>query len=447
MNKRKYFGTDGIRGKVGENPITHDFILKLGWAAGKVLAHHGSRKIILGKDTRISGCMLESALEAGLSAAGLSTRFTGSIPTPAIAYLTRTYRAEAGIVISASHNPYYDNGIKFFSINGTKLPDIVEEAIEAEMEKPLICVESAKLGRANRISDANGRYIEYCKGTFPSEHSLNGLKIVLDCANGATYHIAPNVLTELGAEIVAIGCEPNGFNINHGCGSTDVTMLQKRVIEEKADIGIAFDGDGDRVIMVDHLGNRIDGDQIIYIIARDELQQHQLHGGVVGTLMSNIGLELALKKLSIPFIRAKVGDRYVLEKLQEQGWRLGAENSGHIILLNKTTTGDGIIAGLQVLSAMIRNEMSLYDLCYEIKLMPQLLINVRFSGTNNPLATSDVLNVVKKVEKELSGIGRVLLRKSGTESLIRIMVEGESKNQVTIMANLIADVVKQVEDN
>ncbi|MGP1957954.1 MAG: phosphoglucosamine mutase [Arsenophonus sp.] len=447
MNKRKYFGTDGIRGKVGENPITHDFILKLGWAAGKVLAHHGSRKIILGKDTRISGCMLESALEAGLSAAGLSTRFTGSIPTPAIAYLTRTYRAEAGIVISASHNPYYDNGIKFFSINGTKLPDIVEEAIEAEMEKPLICVESAKLGRANRISDANGRYIEYCKGTFPSEHSLNGLKIVLDCANGATYHIAPNVLTELGAEIVAIGCEPNGFNINHGCGSTDVTMLQKRVIEEKADIGIAFDGDGDRVIMVDHLGNRIDGDQIIYIIARDELQQHQLHGGVVGTLMSNIGLELALKKLSIPFIRAKVGDRYVLEKLQEQGWRLGAENSGHIILLNKTTTGDGIIAGLQVLSAMIRNEMSLYDLCYEIKLMPQLLINVRFSGTNNPLATSDVLNVVKKVEKELSGIGRVLLRKSGTESLIRIMVEGESKNQVTIMANLIADVVKQVEDS
>ncbi|MGP1930358.1 MAG: phosphoglucosamine mutase, partial [Arsenophonus sp. ET-DL12-MAG3] len=385
MNKRKYFGTDGIRGKVGENPITHDFILKLGWAAGKVLAHHGSRKIILGKDTRISGCMLESALEAGLSAAGLSARFTGSIPTPAIAYLTRTYRAEAGIVISASHNPYYDNGIKFFSINGTKLPDIVEEAIEAEMEKPLICVESAKLGRANRISDANGRYIEYCKGTFPSEHSLNGLKIVLDCANGATYHIAPNVLTELGAEIVAIGCEPNGFNINHGCGSTDVTMLQKRVIEEKADIGIAFDGDGDRVIMVDHLGNRIDGDQIIYIIARDELQQHQLHGGVVGTLMSNIGLELALKKLSIPFIRAKVGDRYVLEKLQEQGWRLGAENSGHIILLNKTTTGDGIIAGLQVLSAMIRNEMSLYDLCYEIKLMPQLLINVRFSGTNNPL--------------------------------------------------------------
>ncbi|MGP1871104.1 MAG: phosphoglucosamine mutase [Arsenophonus sp.] len=447
MNKRKYFGTDGIRGKVGENPITHDFILKLGWAAGKVLAHHGSKKIILGKDTRISGCMLESALEAGLSAAGLSAIFTGSIPTPAIAYLTRTYRAEAGIVISASHNPYYDNGIKFFSINGTKLPDIVEEAIEAEMEKPLICVESAKLGRANHIADANGRYIEYCKGTFPNEHSLNGLKIVLDCANGATYHIAPNVLTELGAEIVAIGCEPNGFNINHGCGATDVTMLQKRVIEEKADIGLAFDGDGDRVIMVDHLGNRIDGDQIIYIIARDELQQHQLHGGVVGTLMSNIGLELALKKLSIPFIRAKVGDRYVLEKLQEQGWRLGAENSGHIILLNKTTTGDGIIAGLQVLSAMIRNEMSLYDLCYEIKLMPQLLVNVSFSGTNNPLATSDVLNVVKKVEKELSGIGRVLLRKSGTESLIRIMVEGESKNQVTIMANLIADVVKQVENS
>lgn len=444
MSKRKYFGTDGIRGKVGENPITPDFVLKLGWAAGKVLARHGSRKIIIGKDTRISGYMLESSLEAGLAAAGLSAAFTGPMPTPAIAYLTRTFRAEAGIVISASHNPYYDNGIKFFSIDGTKLPDDVEEAIEAEMEKPLTCVESAELGRASRIVDAAGRYIEYCKGTFPSDQSLSGLKIVLDCANGATYHIAPNVLTELGAEVIAIGCEPNGLNINQGCGATDVELLQKRVVAEKADIGIAFDGDGDRVIMVDHRGNRVDGDQILYIIARDVLRQGQLHGGVVGTLMSNMGLELALQQLDIPFIRAKVGDRYVLEKLQEQVWRLGAENSGHIILLDKTTTGDGIIASLQVLSAMIRNEMSLYDLCCEIKLMPQILVNVRFSGTHNPLATKDVLNVVNQVEKELAGRGRVLLRKSGTEPLIRIMVEGENEKQVTAMANRIAEVVKQV---
>ncbi|MFV9996834.1 MAG: phosphoglucosamine mutase [Arsenophonus endosymbiont of Dermacentor nuttalli] len=444
MSKRKYFGTDGIRGKVGENPITPDFVLKLGWAAGKVLARHGSRKIIIGKDTRISGYMLESSLEAGLAAAGLSAAFTGPVPTPAIAYLTRTYRAEAGIVISASHNPYYDNGIKFFSIDGTKLPDDVEEAIEAEMEKPLTCVESAELGRASRIVDAAGRYIEYCKGTFPSDQSLSGLKIVLDCANGATYHIAPNVLIELGAEVIAIGCEPNGLNINHGCGATDVAMLQKRVVAEKADIGLAFDGDGDRVIMVDHRGNRIDGDQILYIIAHDELRQGQLHGGVVGTLMSNMGLELALQELGIPFIRAKVGDRYVLEKLQELGWRFGAENSGHIILLDKTTTGDGIIAGLQVLSAMIRNDMSLYDLCREMKLMPQVLVNVRFSGSHDPLSTEDVLNVVNQVENELAGRGRVLLRKSGTEPLIRIMVEGEDEKQVTAMANRIADVVKQV---
>lgn len=443
MSKRKYFGTDGIRGKVGENPITPDFVLKLGWAAGKVLARHGSRKIIIGKDTRISGYMLESSLEAGLAAAGLSAAFTGPMPTPAIAYLTRTYRAEAGIVISASHNPYYDNGIKFFSIDGTKLPDDVEEAIEAEMEKPLTCVESAELGRASRIVDAAGRYIEYCKGTFPSDQSLSGLKIVLDCANGATYHIAPNVLTELGAEVVTIGCEPNGLNINQDCGVTDVALLQKHVVAEKADIGLAFDGDGDRLIMVDHRGNRIDGDQIIYIIARDALRQGQLHGGVVGTLMSNMGLELALQQLDIPFIRAKVGDRYVLEKLQEQGWRLGAENSGHIILLDKTTTGDGIIAGLQVLSAMIRNKTSLYDLCREVKLMPQVLVNVRFSGTHNPLVTEDVLNVVNQVENDLAGRGRVLLRKSGTEPLIRIMVEGENEKQVTAMANRIAEVVKQ----
>ncbi|AKH63673.1 MULTISPECIES: phosphoglucosamine mutase [Photorhabdus] len=442
MSNRKYFGTDGIRGKVGDSPITPDFVLKLGWAAGKVLARHGSRKIIIGKDTRISGYMLESSLEAGLAAAGLSASFTGPMPTPAVAYLTRTFRAEAGIVISASHNPYYDNGIKFFSIDGKKLPDDVEEAIEAEMEKPLTCVESAELGRANRIVDAAGRYIEFCKGTFPSEQSLNGLKIVLDCANGATYHIAPNVFRELGANVVTIGCEPNGININEKCGATDVRLLQQRVVEEKADVGLAFDGDGDRVIMVDHLGQKVDGDQILYIIAREALRQGQLRGGVVGTLMSNMGLELALKQLGIPFLRAKVGDRYVLEKLQEEGWRLGAENSGHVILLDKTTTGDGIVAGLQILSAMVRNHMSLHDLCSGMKLLPQVLVNVRFSGSHDPLQSENVISVAKSVEAELNGRGRVLLRKSGTEPLIRVMVEGEDDVQVTALAHRIADAVK-----
>ncbi|MFN6756213.1 phosphoglucosamine mutase [Proteus mirabilis] len=444
MSERKYFGTDGIRGKVGDSPITPDFVLKLGWAAGKVLARHGSRKIIIGKDTRISGYMLESALEAGLAAAGLSASFTGPMPTPAVAYLTRTFRAEAGIVISASHNPYYDNGIKFFSIDGTKLPDEVEEAIEAEMEKPITCVESAELGRANRIVDAAGRYIEFCKGTFPNENNLNGLKVVVDCAHGATYHIAPNVFRELGAEVITIGCEPTGININDECGATDVRMLQKRVLEEGADVGLAFDGDGDRIIMVDHKGLKVDGDQILYIIAREALRQGQLRGGAVGTLMSNMGLEIALKQLGIPFVRAKVGDRYVLEKLQEKDWRLGAENSGHIILLDKTTTGDGIVAGLQVLSAMVRNHMSLHDLCSGMKLLPQILVNVRFTGNHDPLQSTEVQQVAKEVEAELGGKGRVLLRKSGTEPLIRVMVEGENEEQVTAMANRIADAVKHV---
>ncbi len=444
MSERKYFGTDGIRGKVGDSPITPDFVLKLGWAAGKVLARHGSRKIIIGKDTRISGYMLESALEAGLAAAGLSASFTGPMPTPAVAYLTRTFRAEAGIVISASHNPYYDNGIKFFSIDGTKLPDEVEEAIEAEMEKPITCVESAELGRANRIVDAAGRYIEFCKGTFPNENNLNGLKVVVDCAHGATYHIAPNVFRELGAEVITIGCEPTGININDECGATDVRMLQKCVLEEGADVGLAFDGDGDRIIMVDHKGLKVDGDQILYIIAREALRQGQLRGGAVGTLMSNMGLEIALKQLGIPFVRAKVGDRYVLEKLQEKGWRLGAENSGHIILLDKTTTGDGIVAGLQVLSAMVRNHMSLHDLCSGMKLLPQILVNVRFTGNHDPLQSTEVQQVAKEVEAELGGKGRVLLRKSGTEPLIRVMVEGENEEQVTAMANRIADAVKHV---
>ncbi|MGC0984015.1 phosphoglucosamine mutase [Pantoea agglomerans] len=444
MSNRKYFGTDGIRGKVGEAPITPDFVLKLGWAAGKVLARHGSKKIIIGKDTRISGYMLESALEAGLAAAGLTAAFTGPMPTPAIAYLTRTFRAEAGIVISASHNPFDDNGIKFFSSEGTKLPDDVEEAIELEMEKPITCVESAQLGRASRIVDAAGRYIEFCKGTFPSELNLNGLKIVVDCANGATYHIAPNVLRELGATVIAIGVQPDGMNINKECGATDLKMLQQRVLAEKADIGLAYDGDGDRIMMIDHLGDKVDGDQILYIIAREALRQGQLRGGVVGTLMSNMGLELALKQLGIPFTRAKVGDRYVLEKMQEKGWRLGAENSGHVILLDKTTTGDGIVASLQVLTAMMRNHMSLHDLCSGMKMLPQVLVNVRFAGEHDPLQSDSVKAVTADVEKALAGRGRVLLRKSGTEPLIRVMVEGENEAQVTELANRIADQVKAV---
>lgn len=444
MSNRKYFGTDGIRGKVGDSPITPDFVLKLGWAAGKVLARHGSGKVIIGKDTRISGYMLESALEAGLAAAGLSASFTGPMPTPAVAYLTRTFRAEAGIVISASHNPFYDNGIKFFTIDGTKLPDEVEEAIEAELEKPLTCVESAALGKASRIVDAAGRYIEFCKGTFPSELSLNALKIVVDCANGATYHIAPSVLRELGAKVITIGCDPDGMNINEECGATDVRQLQQRVLAEKAHVGLAFDGDGDRLIMVDHEGNKVDGDQILYIIAREGLRQGQLKGGAVGTLMSNMGLELALKQLGIPFTRAKVGDRYVLEKMQEKGWRIGAENSGHIILLDKTTTGDGIVAGLQVLTAMVRNHMSLHDLCSGMKLLPQILINVRFAGEHDPLESDEVKRVTAEVEKQLAGRGRVLLRKSGTEPLLRVMVEGEDAELVEKLANRIADAVKAV---
>ncbi len=444
MSNRKYFGTDGIRGKVGEAPITPDFVLKLGFAAGKVLARSGSRKVLIGKDTRISGYMLESALEAGLAAAGLSAAFTGPMPTPAIAYLTRTFRAEAGIVISASHNPFDDNGIKFFSAEGTKLPDEVEEAIELELEKPLTCVESAELGRASRIVDAAGRYIEFCKGTFPSELSLNGLKIVVDCANGATYHIAPNVLRELGAKVIAIGVQPDGMNINKECGATDLRMLQQRVLDEKADLGLAYDGDGDRIMMVDHLGMKVDGDQILYIIAREALRQGQLRGGVVGTLMSNMGLELALKQLGIPFTRAKVGDRYVLEKMQEKGWRMGAENSGHVILLDKISTGDGIVASLQVLTAIVRNHMSLHDLCSGMKMLPQILVNVRFSGSHDPLESDSVKAVSAEVEKTLAGRGRVLLRKSGTEPLIRVMVEGEDEALVTELAHKIADAVKAV---
>ncbi|MCO6538165.1 MAG: phosphoglucosamine mutase [Gilliamella sp.] len=442
MSNRKYFGTDGIRGKVGQYPITPDFALKLGWAAGRVLAKDGVKKVLIGKDTRISGYMLESALEAGFASAGVAAAFTGPMPTPAIAYLTRTFRADAGVVISASHNPFYDNGIKFFSTEGKKLDDTIELEIEAELEKEIDCVESKQLGRASRITDAAGRYIEFCKSTFDHDLSLSGLKIVVDCANGATYHIAPKVLRELGAQVIKIGCEPDGVNINENCGATDIKALAKRVIDEKANLGFALDGDGDRIIMVDHEGRKIDGDLIIYIIAREALRQGQLKGGVVGTLMSNMGLEIALKNLGIPFARAKVGDRYVLEKLIEKNWRLGAENSGHVLLLDKTTTGDGIIAGLQVLAAMIRNDMSLADLCSGMTMLPQVLINVRFSGENDPLNSDEVKAAIKHAEKQLGHNGRVLIRKSGTEPLIRVMVEGSNENEVQKLAETIATAVK-----
>ncbi|MCT8783269.1 phosphoglucosamine mutase [Glaesserella parasuis] len=443
MAERKYFGTDGVRGKVGQFPITPDFALKLGWAAGKVLATQGSKQVLIGKDTRISGYMLESALESGLAAAGLSAAFTGPMPTPAIAYLTRTFRAEAGIVISASHNPYDDNGIKFFSAIGEKLPDEVEEAIEAMLDQPMDCVASAELGRASRINDAAGRYIEFCKSTFPSHLSLDGYKIVVDCANGATYHIAPNVMRELGAEVIEIGTHPNGLNINEKCGATDIKALQQVVVEAGADVGLAYDGDGDRLIMVDHLGNKVDGDQILFIIAREALPSGKLHGGVVGTLMSNMSLELALKELAIPFARANVGDRYVLEVLKEKGWKLGGENSGHIIVLDKNTTGDGIVASLEVLAAMVSHKLSLNDLAKAVPLFPQVLINVRFAGGANPLDSEDVKAVAKAVEQRLAGKGRILLRKSGTEPLIRVMVECEDGALAQSCAEEISEAVKR----
>ncbi|WP_116472459.1 phosphoglucosamine mutase [Zobellella maritima] len=438
MKSRKYFGTDGIRGRVGEYPITPEFVMKLGWAAGKVLSQTGTRKVLIGKDTRISGYMLEAALEAGLSAAGLKATLLGPMPTPAIAYLTRTFRGEAGIVISASHNPYYDNGIKFFSHDGTKLPDEVELAIEAMLDQPMDCVSSDQLGKAMRINDAPGRYIEFCKSTFPSEMHLDGLKIVLDCAHGATYHIAPAVFEELGAEVIRTGISPNGLNINDQVGSTAPSALVQAVVEHEADLGIAFDGDGDRLIMVDHTGALVDGDEILYIMARDAQRRGVLQGGVVGTLMSNMALELALARLEIPFLRAKVGDRYVMELLREHGWRLGGENSGHIISLEHNTTGDGIIAALQVLRAMVGEGVGLAALRSELTLFPQVLVNVRFETGTDPLANAEVQARVQAAEAELAGKGRVLLRKSGTEPLIRVMVEGADQAQVQRLAEYIA---------
>lgn len=443
MSARRYFGTDGIRGLVGKHPISPEFVMKLGYAAGKVLAAQGTKKVLIGKDTRISGYMLESALEAGFSAAGVDIGLLGPMPTPGIAYLTKTFRAEAGIVISASHNPYYDNGIKFFSQSGEKLPDEVELAIEAELDKEMICVESNKLGKATRIDDAAGRYIEFCKSNFPSQFSLSGLKIVVDCANGATYHIAPNVFKELGAEVINIATSPNGTNINDGCGATSMAQIQAAVLEHKADLGIALDGDGDRLMMVDHTGVVVDGDEVVYVIASSDLAAGTMRGGVVGTLMSNMGLELALADMGVPFARSKVGDRYVMEMLLQNGWQLGAENSGHVINLNHTSTGDGIIAALNVLTAVCRTKKSLFELRLGMTKLPQVLVNVRFSGDSDPLVADNVVSAVHAVNEKLTGRGRVLLRKSGTEPLIRVMVEGPNTDEVTALANEIADAVKQ----
>ncbi|MDI1308294.1 MAG: phosphoglucosamine mutase [Methylotenera sp.] len=445
---KKYFGTDGIRGKVGEHPITPDFVMRLGYAAGKVLTSANSNlakgahpAVLIGKDTRISGYMLEAALEAGLSAAGVDILLTGPMPTPAVAYLTRALRAQAGIVISASHNPYYDNGIKFFSSEGAKLPDDIEHAIEAELEKPMQVMESAKLGKARRIDDAAGRYIEFCKSTFPNNLDLRGLKIVLDCAHGATYHVAPNVFHELGAEIVCIGNKPDGLNINEQVGSTHPQALQKAVLEHQADLGIAFDGDGDRVMMVDAQGNLLDGDQLLYIIATGLQAKGELKGGVAGTLMTNLALEHALQKHQIPFARAKVGDRYVLELLNENSWKLGGENSGHILTLDKHTSGDAIIAALQVLHALKQSGKTLTEMNTELLLYPQVLINVT-TKTKLNLEIPQIQNAVKKAEDELNGSGRVLLRASGTEPKIRVMVEGQDKALVQKLAEEIAEVVR-----
>ncbi len=444
MIQKTYFGTDGIRGRVGEPPVTAEFMLKLGWAAGKVFAEHGFSNILIGKDTRISGYMFESALEAGIISAGVNTGMLGPMPTPAIAYLTRTFHAQAGIVISASHNPYQDNGVKFFSGDGKKLPDSLELDIEAHLAMPMTTVISDQLGKASRIADAAGRYIEFCKSTAPWGTNLQGLKIAVDCANGATYHVAPAVLTELGADVCTVGVHPNGLNINEGCGSTSPELLCKTVIEQQCDLGIAFDGDGDRVIMVDHKGEVIDGDEIIVMIARQRCSLNRLSGGVVGTLMSNFGMELALKKLDIPFERAQVGDRYVMEKLSNNNWQIGGEASGHIICLDKTTTGDGIVAALQVLGFMVKEGRNLHELKQGMQKMPQIMINLRMQQRSDPTTHRDVQQAIAKVEQKLGNKGRVLLRLSGTEPLVRVMVEGEDKILVTETANYLAAQVKAV---
>jgi phosphoglucosamine mutase len=446
---RKYFGTDGVRGRVGEYPITPQFVMHLGYAAGKVLAtaehSQGERPaVLIGKDTRISGYMLESALEAGLIAAGIDVYLAGPIPTPAVAYLTRALRLQAGVVISASHNPFEDNGIKFFSGNGAKLPDAVEIAIEAGMDEPMQTNSSENLGKAKRLDDAVGRYIEFCKSTFPCEMNLRGLKIVVDSAHGATYHIARHVFHELGADVVAIGAEPNGKNINDGYGATKPANLQKAVLEHKADLGIALDGDGDRLVMVDAAGKLYDGDQLLYVIAKHRHAEGTMKGGVVGTLMTNLAFEHAMQHLDIPFARAKVGDRYVMELLQQKGWQLGGENSGHIICLDKHSTGDGIVSALQVLHALRMKQQTLAQAAGDLHMYPQILINVRIAKKDDYANHPKVKLAVSTAETLLNGKGRVLLRPSGTEPLLRVMVEGEDGADVKLCAEKIAGVVREV---
>lgn len=446
---RKYFGTDGVRGRVGVHPITPQFVMHLGYAAGKVLAsaaHSANERpgVLIGKDTRISGYMLESALEAGLIAAGIDVYLAGPISTPAVAYLTRALRLQAGVVISASHNPFEDNGIKFFSANGSKLPDEIELAIEAALDEPMVTNHSDGLGKAKRLDDAVGRYIEFCKSTFPYEMDLRGMKIVVDSAHGATYHTARHVFHELGADVVVIGAQPDGKNINDGYGATAPANLRKAVVEHKADIGIALDGDGDRLIMVDAEGKLYDGDQLLYIIAKHRHANNKMQGGVVGTLMTNLAFEHAMQKLAIPFKRAKVGDRYVMEVLQQEGWQLGGENSGHILCLDKHSTGDGIISALQVLLALAESKQTLAQASVALVMYPQVLINVKVQNAGSWVKHEVIQAAVADAEKVLSGKGRVLLRPSGTEPLLRVMVEGEDRQLVEQSAQRIADVVRQV---
>ena len=445
---RKYFGTDGVRGKVGESPITPEFVMRLGFAAGEVLVRRSALPrgahpaVLIGKDTRISGYMLEAALEAGFAAAGVDVMLTGPLPTPAIAYLTRALRLQAGVVISASHNPYEDNGIKFFSADGSKLPDTVESDIEVRLGSEIRCKESASLGKARRIDDAAGRYIEFCKSTFPGALDLRGMRIVVDCAHGATYHVAPPVFHELGADVETIGVQPDGFNINSKAGTTHPDALKKAVIAHKADLGIALDGDGDRVLICDGEGRLYDGDELLYVIARERAKDGGLKG-VAGTLMTNLALEHALGKMNVSFARAKVGDRYVLEMLQERSWQLGGENSGHIICLDKHTTGDGIVSALQVLSAIRASSATLAALCAGLTLYPQELVNVRVPAGFDWQKQPGVARAKQEAERALGADGRVLLRPSGTEPVLRVMVEGKDDGAVRSLAKKIAEAVQQ----
>ena len=443
---RQFFGTDGIRGQVGDYPITADFVLKLGWAAGKVFGNtvasgKGRKLILIGKDTRVSGYMFESALQAGIIAAGVDVSLLGPMPTPAVAYLTRTFRAQAGIVISASHNPFQDNGIKFFGADGFKLPEEVELEIERYLDLDIVTSESIDLGRAHRVTDAAGRYVEFCKGTLPYRFSLAGIKLVVDCAHGATYHVAPDVFRELGASVLELGVQPDGININDQCGSTDLNSLRIKVLETQADVGIALDGDGDRVLFIDHQGNEVDGDELLYVIAKSRKSNGGTCAGVAGTLMSNFGLERAMAELSVPFVRTQVGDRYVIEAMRERSWDLGGENSGHIVCGDVTTTGDGIVAALQVLKAMLESEENLFELRQGMNKLPQTLVNVPVTDATD-LNQQIVIAAVNKAEQKLAGSGRVLLRPSGTQPIVRVMVEGEDFALVKELANDIASVVE-----